>query len=482
MEENLYETDFNIWYHQIVEEAGLCDKRYSIKGMNVWLPYGWRLMKNIDSIIREEMESTGHDEVSFPLMISRTDFAKEAEHIKGFDAQVYWVTHGGLNELDVPMLLRPTSETAMYPLFALWIRSHTDLPLKIYQIVNTFRYETKMTRAFIRVREIHFFESHTAHTSYEDAEEHIMTNLGIAHRYCTELALPYILIKRPDWDKFAGADYTVGLDTFLPSGKSLQLASIHQYRDNFSRAYDIKYEDENGEHQYVHQTTYGMSERSLGAVIGVHGDVRGLKIPPSVAPIQVVIVPIIQKKTKELVETECATLVEELEAAGYRVKLDDRDLRPGNKYYHWEFRGVPLRIEIGPRDIEAGHVILSRRDKDTDDPDAKATVKRTDLVETIAITLTDIQDSLLSSAKEFLDASMRTFKTIEKASEAVDEDVDFMVRTGWCGADYCGHDMEDTLDMTMLGTVMNTDNEPAEEMNCASCGSPGHVVLLSKTY
>ena len=230
MEIELDRSDFSRWYNDVLKYADLCDKRYPIKGMNVWTPYGWKIMRLIDEHIRRELDSTGHGEVNFPLLIPKSEFQKEADHIKGFDSQVYWVTHGGLNELDVPMLLRPTSETAMYPMFSLWVRSHTDLPLKTYQIVNTFRYETKQTRAFIRVREIHFFEAHTCHRDFEDAERQIGEDLEIMDRLGDRLCLPCLKRKRPEWDKFAGADYTIGIDCYMPSGKTLQLGSVHQYR------------------------------------------------------------------------------------------------------------------------------------------------------------------------------------------------------------------------------------------------------------
>ncbi len=233
--------DFSEWYNEIVERANLTDKRYPVKGMNVWTPYGWKIMQAIDSHIRQEFDGTDHQEVYFPLLIPEDQFAKEKEHIKGFDAEVFWVTHAGLNPLDVKLLLRPTSETAMYPIFALWVRSHADLPLKTYQIVNTFRYETKQTRAFIRVREIHFFESHTCHADFEDSERQVKEDFDILTRLASRWCLPYKLLKRTDWDKFPGAFYTVGIDTLLPSGKSLQLGSIHQYRQNFSKPYEIKY-------------------------------------------------------------------------------------------------------------------------------------------------------------------------------------------------------------------------------------------------
>ncbi|HEQ79109.1 MAG TPA: proline--tRNA ligase, partial [Euryarchaeota archaeon] len=195
------EEEFSQWYNDVIERAQLCDKRYPIKGMNIWKPYGWKVMKLIDRAIHEEMERTNHDEVCFPLLIPEDEFQKEADHIEGFGDDVYWVTHAGKNGLEVKLLLRPTSETAMYSIFPLWIRSHGDLPLKIYQIVNVFRYETKQTRAFIRVREIHFFEAHTCHVDFEDAERQIAEDLEVMERISRDLCIPYFMNKRPEWDK-----------------------------------------------------------------------------------------------------------------------------------------------------------------------------------------------------------------------------------------------------------------------------------------
>ncbi len=463
--------NFNDWYNEIVEKAGLTDKRYPIKGMNVWTPYGWKIMQAIDSLIRREFDSTGHDEVNFPTLIPETEFAKEAEHIKGFGKDVYWVTHAGENELDVPLLLRPTSETAMYPMFSLWIRSHSDLPMKIYQIVSTFRYETKQTRAFIRVREIHFFESHTAHRDFEDAEAQIKEDLDILGRLMKNLCLPYMIHRRPDWDKFAGAYYSLGIDTFM-EGKILQIGSIHQYRNNFAIPYEIKYEDERGEHHYVHQTTFGMSERLLGAIIGIHGDKHGLILPPAIAPYQVVIVPIPKKGHQEKVYEECGKVGEKLKSAGFRVHIDDRDLRPGNKYYYWEIRGVPVRLEMGLRDIEKGEVVLFRRDEMK-----KKSVKIENLNEEVVSLLADIERNLYERAERKMQGR------IVEADELSDLDMysaPDILQVKWCGEEACGIRMEEITGMSVLGT---SEPEEKAEGECPICGKNAvKYVYLAKTY
>ncbi|HIH00793.1 TPA: proline--tRNA ligase [Thermoplasmata archaeon] len=449
--------DFSEWYNEIVERANLTDKRYPIKGMNVWTPYGWKIMRAIDTQIREELDATDHDEVCFPLLIPEDQFAKEKEHIKGFDAEVFWVTHAGLNPLDVKLLLRPTSETAMYPIFSLWVRSHADLPLKTYQIVNTFRYETKQTRAFIRVREIHFFESHTCHADFEDAERQVREDYEILGRLAKKWCIPYKLLKRTDWDKFPGADYTVGIDTVLPNGRTLQLGSIHQYKENFSRPYEIKYEDDSGEHRYVHQTTYGMSERLVGAIVAIHGDDKGIVLPPEVATVQVVIVPVLAKGAAEAVTAETEKLREELRAAGLRVHLDDRDVRPGVKYYDWELKGVPLRLELGMRDIEKGVVTFVRRDTGE-----KTLRDRTKVVDEAKSMLSAIADDMLLSAQGIMDSRTVTVDDLKDLPEK-------FIRAGWCGGEDCGHEIENLTDRNIIGTPIDDEGF---EGTCVVCGKP----------
>ena len=450
------------WYLDMVEKANLCDKRYPIKGMNVWTPYGWKIMTLIDSFTRKELEATDHGEVNFPLFIPETEFKKEKDHIKGFDEEVYWVTHAGKNELDVRLVTRPTSETAMYPMFSLWVRSHQDLPLKVYQIVNTFRYETKQTRPFIRVREIHFFESHTCHDTEEDAQCQIEEDLDMLDNIMDKLCLPYTLLRRTEWDKFPGAHYTVGIDTVMPNHRTLQLGSVHHYRTNFSVPYDITYEAEDGPHKHVHQTTYGMSERLLGAVVSVHGDDNGLILPPAIAPFQIVIIPILSKKSTVDVAGAAEALRDKLAAAGFRVKLDDRDDRPGSKYYDWEIKGVPLRLELGGRDIENGVVTFARRDTGE-----KGTIAMDSLIPGTQLILDDIMSTLKAKAKAFQDDAT---KAITSMDEIPKEDTSELriYSFGWCGCEECGHKFEDEHDIKILGTPYRPEGK--FEGKCIVCG------------
>ncbi|TLZ55478.1 MAG: proline--tRNA ligase [Methanobacteriota archaeon] len=461
------EEDFSEWYGSVIEKAELRDKRYPVKGMDVWLPYGWAVMKRIDHAWREEFDATAHREVNFPLLIPETEFEKEADHVKGFESDVYWVTHGGLNPLDVRLVLRPTSETAMYPMFALWIRSHADLPLKLYQIVSTFRYETKMTRTFLRVREIHFFEAHTAHATFEDAEQQIQEDLQIHERLMRRFCLPYLVSKRPDWDKFPGAFYSLGADTLLPSGRALQIATFHQYKDNFSKVYDVKYEHPSGEHRYAHQTTDGMSERLVGAIIAVHGDEKGLVLPPEVAPVQVVIVPILEKGRQGEIGRAARELFQNLQPQ-MRVHIDERDLRPGEKFYYWEARGVPLRVELGPKDLAKGEVVVVQRTNG---------VKRSLAVVGLAARLKSMLELIQVEMFGRADAAM---KENIVAIARLDDARDGINKMGWCGREECGRAVTEKTGMSVLGTPYYKETASGK---CIVCGEPAKEVLYAaKAY
>jgi prolyl-tRNA synthetase len=455
------DEDFNEWFNEIVELADLCDKRYPIKGMNVWRPYGWKLMTHIDNLIRNEMNRTNHQEVYFPLCIPESLFQKEADHIKGFSSEVYWITHAGHTPLEERWLLRPTSETAMYPIFSLWIRSHADLPLKIFQIVNTFRYETKQTRAFIRVREIHFFEAHTCHVDFNDAERQVKEDKEIAQALLNKLCLPYIFNKRPEWDKFAGAFYTISIDVLMPSIRTLQLGSIHQYKDNFSIPYNILYETEDGTHKNCHQTTYGMSERILGAIVGIHGDNKGLILPPAVAPNQVVIVPIVFKGKEENVLKICETVADTLRKCYLRVIVDKRDITPGNKFYEWELKGAPLRIEIGPRDIQNNQIVLVPRDTGM-----KISVPLGEIETQVLAALDNLSKRLFANAQKILKEYTHFVTNIQDA-----KNLKGILHLPWCGKDACALKIEELLDINTLGEPLESDGEIHNHI-CPVCNAP----------
>lgn len=468
-------SKFSEWFHEILEEAEIIDTRYPIKGMHVWLPQGFKIRKHTLNILRNLLDQE-HEEVLFPLLIPEDELAKEAIHVKGFEDEVYWVTHGGLTELNKKLALRPTSETAMYPMFNLWVRSHSDLPLKYYQIVNTFRYETKHTRPLIRVREITTFkEAHTIHADQESCEKQVKEAVKIYKTFFDALAVPYVVTTRPEWDKFPGADYTVAFDTLMPDGKTLQIGTVHNLGQTFARTFDITYETESGEHQYVYQTCYGLSDRIIASIIGVHGDESGLCLPPAVAPIQVVIVPIIFKKGKEEVLDFCRKMEETLKNQGLRVRLDKRDIRAGKKFYEWEMRGVPLRIEIGPRDIENGKMVVVPRNtlkKEIQD------YNKDTYPGEIKELLEDISRQMADKSWENINNNIKRVNTVEEAQNEITEHKGIISFT-WCGKTSCGKDLEEKLRVDLLGVQDDTD----EDSVCINCGEKARKrTLLAKTY
>ena len=482
--------DFNAWYPFIVEAAELVDKRYPIKGMDVWRPYGWKTMKLIDSLTHKEMERTDHEEVNFPLLIPENllekenalvarlkrareegvdpDDLRDEDEEGGFKKEVYWVKHAGDNELDIPMFLRPTSETAMYTMFPLWIRSHKDLPMKLYQMVNTFRYETKQTRSFIRVREIHFFEAHTAHADEECATRQIQQDLEIVDNLMHDLCLPIIKARRPVWDTFPGAWYTIGIDAIMPNGRTLQVASCHHYRDQWAKAFDVTYENLNAEQQHCHQTTYGMSERLLGAVVGMHGDDNGLIMPPAIAPHQVVICPMIRKNSEVDTIAKSEEVASLLRESGLRVKVDSRDIHAGQKYFDWEIKGVPLRLDIGPRDIENNTAFAARR------TGGKEPLPLDSIAQECKRVLNEISDELRTRAKAHTEDVVIPLTDLDNVDDGKIYEIAFD------GTDAHAETIERTTGLSFLG---DSTTPYDEEQPCLMSGKmTTRRVILAKTY
>ncbi|HTT25753.1 MAG TPA: aminoacyl--tRNA ligase-related protein, partial [Thermoplasmata archaeon] len=453
------------WYLAALEAANLTDKRYPVKGMNVWTPYGLQARRQLDAVMIREIEATGSIPVEFPTLIPQTEFQKEKDHIKGFDAQVYWVTRGGESTLDIPLVLRPTSETAMYPIFALWIRSHKDLPLNVYQIVNTFRYETKTTRPFLRVREIHFFEEHTCQVDEATATARVASNLAAFAAMARAFLLPYLAIRRPEWDKFPGAYYSVALDIPVGEGRSLQIGSIHHYRENFSRPYGIGYEAADGTRTLVHQTTFGLSERLLGAIVAVHGDGKGVVFPSAVAPVQVVLIPIPGKGAGPDPVAAARALAARLAARGLRVKVDDAEDRPGAKYYRWETLGAPLRLEIGGREAAAGTASAVSR------LGARSVLGPENLEGAIVGALADADGALAARAQA---AFVGAFAVVHALADL--KGIPKIAQIAWCGSEACGHRVEEAIDGALLGTPEGDPPILGEPLpGCLACGSRENV-------
>jgi len=471
---SMKEENFSEWYNEILGKAEIMDVRYPVKGLYVWYPFGFALRKNVYGILRDLLDEKDHLEALFPLLIPKDEFMKEAEHIRGFEDEVYWVDRGGLDKLDVPLALRPTSETAMYPIFKLWVRSHADLPLKIYQVVNTFRHETKHTRPLIRLREITSFkEAHTVHATWEDAENQVKEAVKIYSKFFQSLAIPHTICKRPEWDKFPGADYTIAFDALMPDGKTLQVGTIHHLGTNFSKTFDIQYEDENGEQQYANQTCYGISERCIAALISIHGDDRGLILPPEVAPTQVVIIPIMFSDSSKEILKVCKKICSDLKNAKIRAVLDDSDGRPGSKYYKWELKGVPLRIEIGPRDIENKSAIIVRRDTSE-----KEKVPLEELLEQTESLLGTVLKNLQKNTKKSFKSNICVCKTLDQVKESIKVGI---AKIAWCGNEDCARLIEEKADADILGESINEKGD--SDCNCIVCGKGSEkITYVARTY
>ncbi len=359
------EHNFPEWYSEICKVAELADIRYNVKGFTPFLPWSMMSMNLMFDYLEANLQEKGHLPMLFPTVIPESNLTKEAEHVEGFTPQVFWIREiGDGQKLEEALALRPTSETAIYPMYSLWVRSWRDLPMKRYQRCTVFRSEVKSTRPFLRGREFLWIESHNVFATHQDALNQVMEDLEITKEVVTgDFGIPVMVFKRTQWDKFPGGLNTYAADTLMPDGKVIQLPSTHDLGDNFARAFDVKYLNEENEMVYAWQTCYGPAiSRIYGAMISIHGDDKGLRIPYKIAPYQVVIVPIFKDKTKDEVMKYCRNIEKTLRKAGIRVHLDDTDQTPGWKFNFWEMKGVPIRIEAGPRDLKEKKVVALRRD------------------------------------------------------------------------------------------------------------------------
>lgn len=439
------------WFHWLLREAELYDVRYPVKGAYVWRPYGMKLRRNVENLIRKLHDETGHDEVLFPVFIPYEFFSKESQHIRGFEKEVFWASKGG--EGGERLTMRPTSETAIMPMVKLWIQDYKDLPLKLYQIVSVFRAETKMTHPMIRLREISMFkEAHTVHRDREDAERQVREALDIYRRIFDEMCLAYMINKRPEWDKFAGAVYTIAFDSLLPDGRTLQIGTVHYLGTNFTRVFEVTYLDADGTHKLAHTTSYGISERSIAAMLITHGDDGGTVLPPKLAPIQVAIIPILYGSddlpvVMQAVE-QAASL---LRQGGIRVHVDSReDKTPGWKFYYWEIKGVPLRLEIGRKDVEKKQVVITRRDTLE-----KYSAKFEELVDAVIALLKEVENNIRNRAWKELRENIVKAYNVEEARKAINEGK--VVEVPWSRDNECGIKIQELVGADALGEPLDMD-------------------------
>lgn len=461
--------DFAQWYTDVVKKAELIEYS-SVKGCMIIRPYGYAIWENIQKELDNRFKETGVENVYMPMFIPESLLQKEKDHVEGFAPEVAWVTHGGMEPLQERMCVRPTSETLFCDFYANIIQSYRDLPKLYNQWCSVCRWE-KTTRPFLRTTEFLWQEGHTAHATQEEAEERTIQMLNVYADFCENvLAIPMIKGRKTDKEKFAGAEATYTIEALMHDGKALQSGTSHNFGDGFAKAFGIQYTDKENQLQYVHQTSWGMTTRLIGAIIMVHGDDSGLVLPPRIAPTQVMIIPIAQHKAGVL--EKAAALKERLGA--FRVKVDDSDKSPGWKFSEQEMRGIPMRIEIGPKDIEANQAVLVRRDTRE-----KIVVSLDEIEQKTGELLETIQKDMFERAKAHREAHTTTAVTYEQFKQAVAEKPGF-VKAMWCGDQACEDKIKE--DTTATSRCMPFEQEHLSD-TCVCCGKPAKaMVYWGKAY
>ena len=463
------EEDFSQWYTDVVKKAELCDYA-SVKGCMVIKPAGYAIWENIQNELDRRFKAAGVQNVYMPVFIPESLLQKEKDHVEGFAPEVAWVTHGGLEPLQERLCVRPTSETLFCDFYAKDIHSYRDLPRVYNQWCSVVRWE-KTTRPFLRSREFLWQEGHTAHATAEEAEERTTQMLNLYADFCEEvLAIPVIRGQKTDKEKFAGAEATYTIEALMHDGKALQSGTSHNFGDGFAKAFEIQYADKDNTLKYVHQTSWGMSTRIIGAIIMVHGDNNGLVLPPKIAPTQVIIIPIQQQK--EGILDAAYALRDRL--SGFRVKVDDTDKSPGWKFSECEMRGIPLRVEIGPKDLAANQAVLVRRDTHE-----KTTVSLDNLEEEVSRMLDTIQSDMLERARKHRDTHTSQAVTWDEFVETVDNKPGF-VKAMWCGDLACEEKIKEVTGAT--SRCMPFAQEHLSD-TCVCCGRPAKkMVYWGRAY
>jgi prolyl-tRNA synthetase len=468
--------DFSEWYNQLVTRAELADYA-PVRGCMIVRPYGWALWENITAQLDRRFKATGHVNAAFPLLIPRSFIDKEKSHVAGFSPELAVVTHGGGEELDEPLVIRPTSETIIGWAYSKWIQSYRDLPVLINQWNSVVRWELR-TKLFLRTLEFFWQEGHTAHATLDEAEAETRQMLDIYTDFAVkEAAVPVIPGKKSDSERFAGADRTYSIEAMMGDGKALQAGTSHNLGQNFAKAFEIRYLDKTGMHQHCWTTSWGLSTRFVGAIIMVHGDDQGLIFPPRLAPYQLVIVPIYKNDDEKSSVMECAhRLRKELTDANIRVKLDEREgSSPGFKFNDWEMRGVPLRLELGPKDVAKGSVVLARRDRPG--KDGKTFVPQQGIAAAVARLLDEIQQSLFDRALAFRKANTSEPGDYAEFTLAVEKGFAF---SWWCGNADCEASIKEETKATMRCIPLE---QPGGSGKCIHCGQPSQEkAIFAKAY
>ena len=465
------EVDFAQWYTDVVKKADLIDYT-SVKGCMVFKPAGYAIWELIQKQMDERFKATGVENVYLPMFIPESLLEKEKDHVEGFAPEVAWVTHGGLQPLQERMCVRPTSETLFCDFYKNEVHSYRDLPKVYNQWCSVVRWE-KETRPFLRSREFLWQEGHTIHATFEEAEERTIQMLNLYADFCENvLAIPVIKGRKTDKEKFAGAEATYTIEALMHDGKALQSGTSHNFGDGFAKAFDIQFTDKDNTLKHPFQTSWGTTTRLIGAIIMVHGDDNGLVLPPKVAPVQIVIVPIRQQQ--EGVLEKAGEIRNALAQKGFRVKVDDTDKSPGWKFAEAEMRGIPVRVEIGPKDIEAGKAVLARRDTGE-----KTECAIADLTEEIGKLLDTIQKDMLERARERRDSQTYSATTKEEFEKIFAEKSGF-VRAMWCGRRECEDEIKEKMSVT--SRCMPFDQETIAD-TCVCCGQPAKkLVYWGRAY
>jgi prolyl-tRNA synthetase len=472
----LRSEDFSEWYNQLVLRAELADYA-PVRGCMIVRPYGWALWENITAQLDRRFKATGHVNAAFPLLIPRSFIDKEKSHVAGFSPELAVVTIGGGEKLEEPLVIRPTSETIIGHAYAKWIQSYRDLPVLINQWNSVVRWELR-TKLFLRTLEFFWQEGHTAHATLEEAEFETRQMLDIYADFAMkEAAVPVIPGRKSDSEKFAGADITYSIEAMMGDGKALQAGTSHNLGQNFAKAFEIRYLDKGGVLQHCWTTSWGLSTRFIGAIIMVHGDDQGLILPPRIAPFQAVIVPIYKTDDEKASVMDAARKIRaELVAAEIRVKLDERDgMSPGFKFNDWEMRGVPLRIELGPKDVAKGSVVLARRDRPG--KEGKSFVPQTGLSDAVKTMLAEIQQALFDRALAFRKTNTAEPKDYGEFKTAVERG---FALTHWCGREDCEGKIKEETKATMRCIPLEQSGEPGK---CIFCGQASkEKAIFAKAY
>jgi len=466
--------DFSRWYLDVVRRAEMAD--YSpVKGCMVIRPYGYAIWEHIQRLLDARFKATGHVNAYFPLFIPESLLKKEKDHVEGFAPQVAWVTRGGDEELEEKLIVRPTSEVLVGTMYAKWIKSWRDLPMLINQWANVVRWE-KVTRPFLRTTEFLWQEGHTAHETAEEAEAETLQILALYKEFAeAELAMPVVDGIKSDSEKFAGASRTYSIEALMGDGRALQAGTSHNLGQNFAKAFDIQFQGRDKSLQHAWTTSWGVSTRLIGGLIMTHGDDSGLVLPPNVAPYQVVIIPIPRGNWKETVLPKAEAIRAELVSKGVRVKLDaSEENSPGWKYAEWELRGVPLRLEIGPKDLEKSQVFSARRDTRE-----KAAIPLADLTARVPELLAEIQRNLLTRARKFRDDNTSEAGSWSEFTAAMAGRPGFVIAP-WCGDADCEAAIKAETQATLRNIPLNS---PRIDGSCVRCGKPAHVkAWFAKAY